>query len=122
FRPRGTSCSPPLTERPGIMGDMSRQRQDRLLQTLLRQDDWATAANLADLLGVTPRSIRSYVAALNARTGDADAVESGPAGYRAGPGAHDALRARLGGESAPRDRLHALVRTLLDAPAGIDVY
>ncbi|WP_300266605.1 PRD domain-containing protein [Microbacterium sp.] len=101
---------------------MSRQRQDQLLQTLLRQDDWATAANLADLLGVTPRSIRSYVAAANARTTDADAVESGPAGYRAGAGARAALRTRVSGESAPRDRLHALVRMLLDESDGIDLH
>ncbi|MCI1019417.1 PRD domain-containing protein [Microbacterium sp. C5A9] len=101
---------------------MSRQRQDQLLATLLRQGSWATAASLADQLGVTPRSIRSYVAALNARTGDADAVESGPAGYRAAAGARDALRTRQSGDSAPRDRLHALVRTLLDVPTGIDVF
>ncbi|KAA0959430.1 PRD domain-containing protein [Microbacterium sp. ANT_H45B] len=101
---------------------MSRQRQDQLLSTLLRQGDWATAASLADQLGVTPRSIRSYVAAVNARTGDADAVESGPAGYRAGVGARRALRTRQSGESAPRDRLHGLVRTLLDVPTGVDVF
>lgn len=101
---------------------MSRQRQDQLLRALLRQDEWATAASLADLLGVTPRSIRSYVAALNVRTADGEAIESGPAGYRAGPGAHEALRTRATGESAPRDRLHALVRMLLDASDGIDLY
>ncbi|MET0861281.1 MAG: PRD domain-containing protein [Microbacterium sp.] len=101
---------------------MSRQRQDQLLSTLLRQGDWATAASLADQLGVTPRSIRSYVVALNARTGGADAVESGPAGYRAGSAARDALRTRQGGESAPRDRLHGIVRALLDVPQGIDVF
>lgn len=101
---------------------MSRQRQDQLLQAVLRQDGWATAASLADLLGVTPRSIRSYVVSLNARVPAADAVESGPAGYRAGPGAHTALRARQASESAPRDRLHSLVRMLLDVPDGIDVY
>ncbi|WP_431071673.1 BglG family transcription antiterminator [Microbacterium phyllosphaerae] len=101
---------------------MSRQRQDQLLSTLLRQGDWATAASLADQLGVTPRSIRSYVAALNARTGGADAVESGPAGYRAGSAARDALRTRQGGDSAPRDRLHGIVRTLLDLPGGVDVF
>lgn len=101
---------------------MSRQRQDQLLSTLLRQGDWATAASLADQLGVTPRSIRSYVAALNARTRGADAIESGPAGYRAGSGARGALRTRQSGESAPRDRLHSLVRTLLDVPSGVDVF
>ena len=101
---------------------MSRQRQDQLLSTLLRQASWATAASLADQLGVTPRSVRSYVSAVNARTPGADAIESGPAGYRAGPGARDALRARPAGESAPRDRLHALIRALLDDPSGIDVF
>lgn len=101
---------------------MSRQRQDQLLSNLLRQGSWATAASLADQLGVTPRSIRSYVAAVNARTPDSDAVESGSAGYRAGPGARSALRTRQGGESAPRDRLHALIRSLLDGPDGIDVF
>ena len=34
---------------------MSRQRQDQLLSSLLRQEKWVTAANLADQLGVTPR-------------------------------------------------------------------
>jgi lichenan operon transcriptional antiterminator len=101
---------------------MSRQRQDLLLAALLRQEGWATAASLADLLGVTPRSIRSYVAALNARTPGAGVIESGPAGYRAGSGARGALRMRQGGDSAPRDRLHTLVRLLLDESAGIDVF
>ena len=34
---------------------------------LARDGDWADAASLADALGVTPRSIRSYVTAVNAR-------------------------------------------------------
>lgn len=101
---------------------MSRQRQDQLLAALLRQEGWATAGSLADLLGVTPRSIRSYVAALNARAPGAAVVESGPAGYRAGSAARGVLRMRPSGDSAPRDRLHALVRLLLDESAGIDVF
>lgn len=97
---------------------MSRQRQNQLLGILLRQDGWATAASLADQLGVTPRSIRSYVAALNARS--ADAVESGPAGYRAATRAID-----LVGEAdpgTPRARLHRLIRTLIDEVDGVHVY
>ncbi|WP_164234879.1 BglG family transcription antiterminator [Microbacterium hydrocarbonoxydans] len=101
---------------------MSRQRQDQLLSVLLRQEGWATAASLADQLGVTPRSIRSYVVALNARAGTGDAIESGPAGYRAGAGARDALHTRQPGDSAPRERMHTLVRALLHEPAGIDVF
>lgn len=98
---------------------MSRQRQDQLLAMLRRDDSWATAASLADQLGVTPRSIRSYVAALNART--AGAVESGPAGYRAGPGASQAAKTP-DAQGTPRARLHHLIRTLVDEIDGIDVY
>ncbi|MFB8386143.1 BglG family transcription antiterminator [Microbacterium sp. NPDC055910] len=100
---------------------MTRARQDRLLGLLARDGEWATAASLADALGVTPRSIRSYVTALNARVPVGAAVESGPHGYRAGPDAATALRA-TGGVDAPRDRLHTLVRALLDSSDGIEVF
>ncbi|WP_426324235.1 BglG family transcription antiterminator [Microbacterium sp. E-13] len=100
---------------------MTRARQDRVLGLLLRDGDWVTASALADALGVTPRSIRSYVTAANARVVPGVAVESGPQGYRAGADAAAALRA--GGDSGtPRDRLHTLVRTLLDADDGVDVF
>ena len=59
---------------------VTRARQDRLLGLLARDGEWMTAATLADGLGVTPRSIRSYVTAINARVSDGVAVESGPAG------------------------------------------
>ena len=98
---------------------MTRGRQDRMIALLLRENDWMTASSLADALGVTPRSIRSYVTALNGRV--AGAVESGPQGYRAGPEAATALQAEPDA-STPRDRLHAVVRALSDRPEGIDVF
>ncbi|MGZ8804437.1 MAG: BglG family transcription antiterminator [Microbacterium sp.] len=102
---------------------MTRARQDRLLGLLARDGEWVTAATLADGLGVTPRSIRSYVTAINARVPDGIAVESGPQGYRAGPEAGVALRTTAGADAGtPRDRLHTLVRGLLDADDGIDVF
>lgn len=102
---------------------MTRARQDRLLGVLIRDGDWATAASLADALGVTPRSIRSYVTAVNARVPSGAAIESGPHGYRAGAEAAAALRAGAGIEAGtPRDRLHTLVRALLDSADGIDVF
>ena len=58
-------CSYARTEAQG--NSVTRARQDRLLGLLVRDGDWVTASALADGLGVTPRSIRSYVAALNAR-------------------------------------------------------
>lgn len=102
---------------------MTRARQDRLLALLVRDADWATAATLADALGVTPRSIRSYVTALNARVPSGAVVESGPLGYRAGTDAAAAVRSNGATDAGtPRDRLHTLVRALLDSPDGIDVF
>lgn len=102
---------------------MTRARQDRLLALLLRDGQWSTAATLADALGVTPRSVRSYVTALNARVPSGAAVESGALGYRAGADAGTAARAGGGADAGtPRDRLHTVVRALLDNPDGIDVF
>ncbi|WP_243077006.1 transcription antiterminator [Microbacterium sp. SS28] len=105
---------------------MTRARQDRLLVLLVllaRDGEWATASTLADALGVTPRSIRSYVTAVNARVLPGTAIESGPLGYRAGSEAGSALRTNGTTDAAtPRDRLHTLVRALLDEPEGIDVF
>lgn len=99
---------------------MTRARQDRVLGILVRERDWITAGTLADLLGVTPRSIRSYVTALNARA--AGAVESGPLGYRAGAEAAVTLRDHPTDAGTPRDRLHTIVRALLAGDEGIDVF
>ncbi|MET0735286.1 MAG: PTS sugar transporter subunit IIA [Microbacterium sp.] len=100
---------------------MTRARQDRLIGLLVRDGDWVTAASLADSLGVTPRSVRSYVTAVNARVPSGAAIESGPQGYRPGADAAAALRTTSAAD-APRDRLHTLVRRLLDSPDGIDVF
>lgn len=100
---------------------MSRARQDRVIGLLTREADWMTASELADVVGVTPRSIRTYVTALNARVPAGSVVESGPLGYRAGSDAGVALRAAAEADS-PRERVHRLARSLLAAPDGIDVY
>ncbi|WP_203137706.1 BglG family transcription antiterminator [Microbacterium sp. JZ31] len=102
---------------------MTRRRQDRVLGILIRRGEWVTAATLADQLGVTPRSVRTYVTAANARVPGTEAIESGPAGYRATSAAPAVLRAGAEADpGTPRERLHALVRALLDQPDGIDVY
>lgn len=103
---------------------MTRARQDRVVALLSREagrtrgGGWMTAGVLADALGVTPRSIRSYVTTINARA--ADAIESGALGYRIAPDALDRL-VSVGESGTPRDRLHRLVRDLLEAEDGIDV-
>ena len=95
-----------------------------MLSLILRRSEWVTAGELADIIGVTARSIRSYVTALNARVPGGTVIESGPLGYRPGADATGALRARAEPADAdtPRDRVHHLVRALLATPDGIDVY
>lgn len=92
-----------------------------MLGILVRRSDWVTAGYLADHLGVTPRSVRSYVTAINQLT--PDAIESGPLGYRATPRAAaieiDGLDPARG---TPRERLHTLIRRLLDSDEGVDVF
>ncbi|AYF97542.1 BglG family transcription antiterminator [Protaetiibacter intestinalis] len=101
-------------------------RHEQLTDTLAQHGGWATAADLAARLGVTDRSIRGYVSALNAAS-DAPLIESGPSGYRLDRGEWGRrLRDERGVPSAtPAGRVSAVLRALLDAPAdseGVDLY
>ncbi|WP_188711600.1 BglG family transcription antiterminator [Microbacterium faecale] len=100
---------------------MTIKRQTRVLGILLRRSDWVTAGYLADSLGVTARSVRSYVTAINRRA--PEAIESGPQGYRATERAQTVELAELDPDrGTPRERTHALVRRLLETPDGVDVF
>ncbi len=55
------------------------EKWERLVDALGHADGWTTAAELADRLGVTTRTIRNYAAQANS---GGVIVESGPAGYR----------------------------------------
>lgn len=103
---------------------MTRDRQDRILTYLARAGTWVTAGELADVLGVTPRSIRSYVTAVKARPAGSLVVEAGPNGYRINADAYGAFRAAAAAEQSetPRDRLYGIVRRLVDSPDGLDVF
>ncbi|MFD2341010.1 PRD domain-containing protein [Clavibacter tessellarius] len=102
---------------------MLSDNQERLLDYLSSADRWVEAGELADRLGVTTRSVRSYVAAVRERSDVA--IASSPDGYRIDAGSYARHRGGRGSGDAqgtPRDRLHALVRRLGDAPAGLDVF
>ncbi|WP_438854082.1 BglG family transcription antiterminator [Agromyces sp. M3QZ16-3] len=95
---------------------------ERLVEALADDDVAVTAARLADRLGVSDRTVRSYAAQAN-RTGEV-IVESGPDGYRLDRAAWARLlHARSeAADATPDGRRARLIRDLVDAPDGLDVH
>ncbi|GAA2045125.1 PTS sugar transporter subunit IIA [Agromyces tropicus] len=99
------------------------EKWERLVEALAADDDWVTAARLADRLDVTPRTVRTYASQANA--GAEAVVESGPEGYRLDRGAWARLLHERGEDAdpaGPDGRRARLMRDLLDAPDGLDVF
>jgi lichenan operon transcriptional antiterminator len=99
-------------------------KYERLLDYLSQADGWVTAAELADRLGVTTRSVRSYVTAAKTASHPHETVQSGVLGYRVNREGLAAFRA-AGHDfepETPRDRLYQLVRLLGNAPDGLDAH
>lgn len=97
----------------------------RVLELLLRRDAWMTAEDIARALAVTPRSVRNYITALRQNAPDDAIIISGPRGYRVDPAlAAPLLREERRSDTAahPSSRLGLIVRRLIDAPAGLDVF
>ncbi|MCW4457568.1 BglG family transcription antiterminator [Microbacterium sp. MPKO10] len=104
---------------------MSNDRHTQLLTQLMRSTGWQTAGELADALGVTSRSIRTYIAAVKAKADPLPVIESGPDGYRLDREAYAAYVSAaetVSDEGTPRERLHRLVRLLVDDENGFDVF
>lgn len=96
------------------------EKWERLVEVLAREHDWTTAGALADRLGVTARTIRSYVAQANAAGGPV--VVSGPLGYRLDRSAWAARRTLAPSDVSPAARTARIIRSLIDADDGIDVF
>ncbi|MEF2976855.1 BglG family transcription antiterminator [Subtercola sp. YIM 133946] len=100
-------------------------RRRQLLEYLAQTEGWITSAQLADRLGVTTRSVRSYVTAAKSAAAPLEIIRSSADGYRLNRDAYAEYLKGSGRRSeheTPRDRLYHLVRTLLDARDGLDVY
>lgn len=100
-------------------------KQTRMLDYLSQAPAWVAAGELADHLGVTTRSVRSYVTAVKSAAHPLVVVESGPAGYRLNRDAlteYRAAQSQVADADTPQDRLYRLVRMLTDTPDGLDVY
>jgi lichenan operon transcriptional antiterminator len=96
----------------------------RLLDYLSQSDTRVTAAELAEHLGVTTRSVRSYVTAAKAAAHPLSIISSSTTGYRLNRDAYAtfASGSREHEGDTPRDRVHHLVRRLTDAPNGLDIH
>lgn len=104
---------------------MSNEREQQVLARLGRADAWVTGSSLADALGVTPRSVRNYVAAINRRSPSQELIKSGPEGYRLNTTAYAAFHNSTPTtkvEASPRQRLYEIVRKLTESVAGVDLY
>jgi lichenan operon transcriptional antiterminator len=103
-----------------------RAKYERLLDYLAAADDWVTAGELADRLGVTTRSVRSYVTSVKTAAKPLEVIASSTSGYRLNRDAYAtfvaARRSRETDTGSPRERVHFIIRALGDAPAGLDVY
>ncbi|GAA2241143.1 BglG family transcription antiterminator [Herbiconiux moechotypicola] len=97
-------------------------KHERLLEFLAETDDWVTAGELADRLGVTTRSVRSYVTSVKSAAKPLDVIASSTSGYRLNREAYASFVGGLRSRDAPRERVHHVIRRLGDSPTGIDVY
>ncbi|MFC6356419.1 BglG family transcription antiterminator [Luethyella okanaganae] len=99
------------------------ERQARLLDALAHADGWLTAGELSAELGVTGRSVRSYVTTLKREAEDVPLIESGPNGYRIHrDGYVRFLTSANHGDDGPRERAGRVLRRLIDADEGLDVF
>ena len=101
-------------------------KYERLLDHLVQSEGWVTASELADQLGVTTRSVRSYVTAAKAAAHPLPIISASTSGYFLNREAYatfaSGARAKDSDFDTPRDRVHHLVRRLTEAPDGLDIH
>ncbi len=101
-------------------------KYERLLDQLVQSEGWVTATELADQLGVTTRSVRSYVTAAKAAAYPLPIITASTSGYRINREAYatfvSGARAKDSDFDTPRDRVHHLVRRLTEAQQGLDIH
>jgi len=101
-------------------------KYERLLDYLSQADGWVTAGELSEVLGVTTRSVRSYVTAAKAAAHPLSIINASTSGYRLNREAYASFssetRTRDSQLDTPRDRVHHLARRLTEAPGGLDIH
>ncbi|BDZ45016.1 BglG family transcription antiterminator [Naasia aerilata] len=95
----------------------------QLLEHLARAEGWVAASELAERLGVSTRTVRSYVTAIKAAAGPLDVITSSTSGYRLNREAYAKYAAgsprAAGTPGTPRERVAFLGARLAQAPEGL---
>jgi len=97
-----------------------------LLDLLRSTDEWQTASSLAERMGVTTRTVRSYVSAAKSVARTHDIISATSAGYRLNRDAYFAYLAALEDKpdslpSTPREREHHIVYRLSSSDTGLSI-
>jgi lichenan operon transcriptional antiterminator len=96
-----------------------------LLTYLSRSEGWTPASEIAEHLGVSTRTVRSYVTAIKVAAAPLDVIHSSPDGYRLNRDAHAEYAARDRSSDVagtPRERVTFLVTRLTHAGVELDVH
>lgn len=96
-----------------------------LLTYLSRSEGWTPASEIAEHLGVSTRTVRSYVTAIKVAAAPLDVIHSSPDGYRLNRDAHTEYAARdrtSDVAGTPRERVTFLVTRLAHAGVELDVH
>ncbi len=97
-----------------------------LLELLRSTEEWLTATALAEQMGVSTRSVRSYVTAAKTAAHPYDIISATSAGYRLNREAYFTYRAEVEARpesipSTPREREHHIVHRLASSTSGITI-
>jgi lichenan operon transcriptional antiterminator len=96
-----------------------------LLTYLSRSEGWTPASEIAEHLGVSTRTVRSYVTAVKVAAAPLDVILSSPDGYRLNRDAHAEYANRdrnIERAGTPRERIAFLVTRLTHAGVELDVH
>ena len=112
-----------------FVGKVSSEMNDKyagLLEQLRGSDEWLPAATLAERLGVSTRSVRSYVTAAKSAAHPFDIVATSSAGYKLNREAYFAYRAAFDATpdtipSTPRERAHHIALRLAESAGGVTI-
>lgn len=89
------------------------------LNYLETQNDWVTAAALANHFKVSTRTIRNYVSTINS---DADMIASAPNGYKLITKNNRKAAASLQSQDTPSKRMNMMLKELIVNTEGLDIF